>query len=257
MATQLARRQPHTVVRVSDDWPSLLVLTLAEMRPSRVLLVLLAAAVTALSAAPAQGPGRDTGTIRGRVLLPDVPAASTRPAVADLSARSRPPSDRRTVVVYLESAPLGAFDEIPAGRARMDQRGEEFIPRVLPVTIGTTVDFPNNDETFHNVFSLSRVRTFDLGRYRPGRTGAVRFDRPGIVPIFCDIHSHMSAYVLVFNHPYFAVSDTAGRYELRDVPAGPRTVMVWSELGTASPRRVTVTADGTVEADFRVTRDGP
>ena len=82
-------------------------------------------------------------------------------------------------MVYLESAPRQAFDELRRGRARMDQRGEQFVPRVLAITVGTTVDFPNNDTTFHNVFSLSRVRTFDLGRYPagPDRRGAVRSRR--------------------------------------------------------------------------------
>ena len=123
--------------------------------------------------------------------------------------------NRRRVVVYLEAAPRQAFGELPPGRARMDQRAEQFSPRVLAVTAGTTVDFPNNDRTFHNVFSLSRVRSFDLGRFAPGRTGSVRFDRPGIVPVFCDIHSHMSAFILVFSHPFFAVSDDDGQYDHR------------------------------------------
>jgi plastocyanin len=159
------------------------------------------------------------------------------------------------VVVYLESAPRAAFGELPPARARMDQRGEQFVPRVLAVTVGTTVDFPNNDKTFHNVFSLSRTRSFDLGRFPPGKTGAVRFDRPGIVAVFCDIHSHMNAYILVFSHPFFAVSDNDGRYEIPSVPPGTYSLMVWSELGTAAPRRISVAEGGTVEADFQVGRE--
>jgi hypothetical protein len=137
----------------------------------------------------------------------------------------------------------------------MDQRDEQFMPRVLAVTVGTTVDFPNSDKTFHNVFSLSPIRRFNLGRFPPGRTGSVRFDRPGIVPVFCDIHSHMSAYVLVFSHPFFSLSDENGRYEIGGVPPGPYTLRVWSELGTAPTRRVTVTEGGVVEADFQVGRE--
>jgi len=156
--------------------------------------------------------------------------------------------------VYLDSAPRQAFDELRPGRARMSQRGEEFVPRLLAVTIGTTVDFPNNDTTFHNVFSLSRAKTFDLGRYRPGRTGSVLFDRPGVVPIFCDIHTHMSAYVLVFSHPFFAVTDTAGRYSIAGVPPGTYQLDVWSELGTAQPLRMTVAAGQVTIADFTVRR---
>ena len=74
------------------------------------------------------------------------------------------------------------------------------------------MDFPNSDVTFHNVFSLSKTRAFDLGRYSRGKSKAVRFDRPGVVQVFCDIHSHMSAYILVFAHRYFAITDQTGSF---------------------------------------------
>jgi plastocyanin len=215
-----------------------------------LLLILALAATTPIAQVPATG-----GAIRGRVTVPDVTASAGRPVVADLGGGTHPPIDRRRVVVYLESAPRQAFTDIQPGRARMDQRGQQFVPHVLAVTAGTVVDFPNNDKTFHNVFSLSRARTFDLGRFAPGRTGSVRFDRPGIVPIFCDIHSHMSAWVLVFGHNYFAVSDDNGRYTIENVPAGGYSLAVWSELGTTPARRVTVTDGAVVEADFRVSRE--
>ncbi len=123
----------------------------------------------------------------------------------------------------------------------MDQRNEQFVPRLLAITVGTIVDFPNSDTKFHNVFSLSKTHPFDLGRYPPGKSGFERFDRPGLVRVFCDIHSHMSGYILVFSHRYFAVTDADGRYAIPRVPAGTYTLMLWSELGTAEPRRVTVT----------------
>ena len=81
----------------------------------------------------------------------------------------------------------------------MDQRNERFVPHVLAVMVGTVVDFPNSDLTYHNVFSLSRAKRFDLGRYAAGKSKSVRMDRPGVVRVFCDIHSHMNAFVLVFN----------------------------------------------------------
>jgi plastocyanin len=214
----------------------------------RVLLL----AVAAISVAP-QAP-RQGGTIRGRVAVPNVPAGLTRPTVSE-PATAHVAVNRRRVVVYLESAPRQAFGELPLGRARMDQRNEQFVPRLLAVAAGTVVDFPNNDKTFHNVFSLSRVRTFDLGRFAPGRSGSVRFDRPGIVPVFCDIHSHMSANILVFSHPFYAVSDDDGRYEIAGVPPGSYTLVVWSELGSAPARRITVPDAGTVEADFQIGRE--
>jgi plastocyanin len=222
------------------------------------MMVLRLALVAAIWAAHAVAfGGAATGTVRGRVVVDDPTPPLPRPGGTDLSMRRAATPDRRHAVVYFESAPRSAFEELRAGRAHIDQRGEQFIPRVLAVTVGTTVDFPNRDTTFHNVFSLSRVRPFDLGRFAPGRTGSVRFDRPGVVSVFCDIHSHMSAYVLVFSHPFFAVTDDEGRYSIAGVPPGTYTLMVWSELGAAAPRRVTIADGGIAEIDFRIGASTP
>lgn len=195
-----------------------------------------------------------TGTITGRVTQPDVPLSSaSRPSVGSIGSTTHDPVDRRTAVVYLDAGVRQAFEAMPTRRARMDQRREQFSPHVLAVTAGTVVDFPNNDLLFHNVMSLAPGNAFDLGRYPKGQSRSVRFDTPGIVPIICDIHAHMSAYVLVFSHPFFSVTDRQGRYALTNVPSGTHTVKVWSELGVAEPRRVTVGA-GLVDADFRVER---
>ena len=196
----------------------------------------------------------DVGTIRGRVQITSIPRAGGRPAIADLAAPVNDPIDRRHCVVYLESAPRQAFGQLRAGHVRMDQRNETFVPHLLAVTVGTIVDFPNSDTTFHNVFSLAHGNAFDLGRYPPGHTGGRRFDVPGIVPVSCDIHSHMSAYILVFSHPFFAVTDDEGRYTIPAVPAGAYTVVVWSELGHDEPKRVAIGENETVESDFHITR---
>jgi len=195
-----------------------------------------------------------TGVIQGRVTIGANAMRPARPAVADLGDHRSDAVDRRRAVVYMDAFPRQAFDELPAGRARMDQRGEQFVPRVLAVTVGTTVAFPNADTTFHNVFSLARIKPFDLGRYAPHRTGSVTFDRPGIVPVFCDIHTNMSAYILVFNHPYFAVTEQDGRYAIRGVPPGAYVLRVWSELGTVEPRNVVVGDGEIVEMNFLVGR---
>jgi plastocyanin len=195
------------------------------------------------------------GAIRGRVRLPEATSTvSSRPAVSDLGASEHSSVDRRTSVVYLDAVPRQAFDELPVGRVHMDQRNEQFVPRVLAITVGTIVDFPNSDTKFHNVFSLSKTHPFDLGRYPPGKTGFERFDRPGLVRVFCDIHSHMSGYILVFSHRYFAVTDVDGRYAIPRVPPGTYTLVVWSELGTPEPRRVTVAEGAIAEVDFQVGR---
>lgn len=225
------------------------------MSLSQVLVWCLAAALglggpIQQASAPSGG-----GTVRGRVFVPESPTTAPRPMVGGLGGPSHVSIDRSRVVVYLEATPaLTAAGHAPV-RARMDQRDEQFVPHLLAITTGSVVEFPNSDTTFHNVFSLSRTRTFDLGRYPPGRNGAVRFDRPGVVPVFCDIHSHMSGYILVFDHAYYTVSDENGRYAIRDIPPGNYALSVWSELGRATSRRITVTADATVDADFEVSRD--
>ena len=164
--------------------------------------------------------------------------------------KAHDPTGRRRSVVYLESAPRAAFDQRDEPRAKLDQRNEAFVPHVLAVVAGTTVDFPNNDRTYHNVFSLSPTKPFDLGRYAVGRSKAVKFDRPGIVRVFCDIHSHMSAFILVFAHRHFAVADDEGRYRLDNVPPGSYTVIAWNESAPSDSRRVTLPEAGDVEVNF-------
>jgi hypothetical protein len=133
----------------------------------------------------------------------------------------------------------------------MDQRNETFVPHVLAISVGTTVDFPNSDQTYHNVFSLEKTRRFDLGRYAAGRSKSIRFNRSGIVRVFCEIHSHMSAFILVFGHRYFDITGADGRYQIAGVPPGRFTVVAWNEGGARESRVVVVPDDGgSVEADF-------
>jgi len=195
-----------------------------------------------------------TGGIRGRLILRRTGRApERRPGVADAGAGAPlPPADRRRGVVYLEQAPRGAFDDLDPPRAVMDQRNERFEPHLLAVTVGTLVDFPNSDRTYHNVFSLSRAKRFDLGRYAAGRSKAVRMDRAGVVRVFCDIHSHMSAFVLVFAHPFFDVTDVDGRYELANLPPGTYTVVGWYEGEPRLTRSVTVSPGGWTDLDLPV-----
>ncbi len=214
-------------------------------------------ACAALLLCVADGPVRMqaavNGTIRGRVELRQTPPDLVRrPSASDVGMhRGHAPTDRRRSVVYLESAPRAAFEQRDEPRAKLDQRDEAFVPHVLAIVAGTTVDFPNNDKTYHNVFSLSPIKPFDLGRYAVGRSKSVRFDRPGIIRVFCDIHSHMSAFILVFAHRHFAVTDDEGRYRLDNVPPGTYTVIAWNEATPTDSRRVVLPeAGGDVEANF-------
>jgi plastocyanin len=201
-----------------------------------------------------QPPTGRNGAVRGRVDIGRMArVVEPRPGVSDLGARrAREEPDRLRSVVYLESAPRAAFDLVESGRASMDQRNETFVPHVLTVTAGTTVDFPNSDRFYHNVFSLSKAARFDLGRYATGKSKSIRFNQPGIVRVFCEIHSHMNAFVLVFAHPFFTMTDAEGRYRINNVPSGTYNVIAWNEGIASDPKPVTITAGGVAELDLAV-----
>jgi plastocyanin len=140
---------------------------------------------------------------------------------------SRPAGD---IVVWLEAADPG---HSPAPRrVVLDQRNLQFAPRVLAVRTGTTVEFPNNDRVFHNVFSFRDGKKFDLGIYPIGSVKHVQFDRQGISRLFCNIHPQMGAYVVAVDSPYFAVSDETGTFTLTDVPEGSYTFRAWRTGGS-------------------------
>ena len=232
---------------------------MAPARSSRWIVghTVMSVCLSALTlAGTAQSPSRPArGAIRGRVELTNPPTLpERRPSVSGLSmpapAQVPPAALQMRPVVYLESAPRGAVEPSEPGHAVMDQRNETFVPHVLAITTGTTVDFPNSDRIYHNVFSLSKTRPFDLGRYPTGHSKQVRFDRPGIVRVFCEIHSHMNAFILVFSHPFFALADADGRYRIENVPPGSYGLVAWSEGVSSDPKPVTVPEGGVAELDF-------
>ena len=133
--------------------------------------------------------------------------------------------------VVISLSPAGGVEavKLEPGRARMVQKNKTFTPHVLAVTTGTVVDFPNFDPIFHSAFSNYNGQVFDLGLYAPGSTRSVRFSRPGIVRIFCNIHDQMSAIIVVLSSPWFDVTKQDGTFRIPDVPPGEYRVNVFHE----------------------------
>jgi plastocyanin len=132
------------------------------------------------------------------------------------------------------------------------QKDANFEPHVLPVVVGTTVRWPNEDDIFHNVFSMSDAKEFDLGYYKKDKVPEVVFDRVGRVDVFCAIHSKMHCIVLVLPNPFFAKADDRGRFTIKDLPAGTYKVKAWHERLPAQTREVVVPAQGEVRVEFRL-----
>ena len=176
-------------------------------------------------------------SVTGRVQLKDS---------GDVLVRKK--MDYSGVVVYLKPAamaPAPAAFPSSSKHAQMIQKNKTFVPHVLPIEVGTLVDFPNFDPIFHNAFSNYNGQLFDVGLYRPGSTRSVRFKRPGVVRVFCNIHATMSAVILVLDTPYFATTDRAGAFDLQGVPPGDYDLGVFHERATeqtltALGRRVVV-----------------
>jgi plastocyanin len=166
-------------------------------------LVRAAGALLCLAAAPVFG-AELTGTV-------EVSGRPAQDAVVWLAASGAPADAPQKVVV--------------------DQRNLAFVPRVLVVRVGTTVQFPNNDKVFHNVFSFRDGKKFDLGMYPKGVTKPIVFDKPGLARLFCNIHPNMAAYVMAVDSPYFAVSDEKGTFTISGVPPGTYTYHAWRAGG--------------------------
>ena len=163
------------------------------------------------------------------------------------------------VVVSVEGAPQEAakarLATLKSKKDVVDQRDMKFIPFVLPVVVGTTVEFPNNDKTWHNVFSKSEAKRFDLGLFAPGKSRSQTFDKPGVVRVLCNVHPSMEAFIVVKEHPYIAAPDKRGNFRLDGVPVGKYRLQVWHpQLGTTDAG-VEIVRDGeVVDVNFDLRR---
>jgi len=188
--------------------------------------------------------------IVGRVELPKPHGAPVKTQNYEVVAASGTiAAPKPLAVVYLEGEfPAAA----PAATVQLVQKGLTFIPALLAIQVGTKVEFPNFDDLYHNVFSFSPPKRFDLGRYRtedrpvPSQV----FDKPGLVTLRCEIHSHMRGQILVLNTPHFVVTDENGRFRLAGLPAGKFIVKAWIDSTTTHERSVELLPGATLRVDF-------
>ena len=189
--------------------------------------------------------------VEGRVTLPQSRSAPVATKRYEIVTRggvlgTSPP----VAVVYLE----GSFPKAGSlPTKQIVQKDLMFTPTLLPVRVGTKVEFPNLEEdTYHNIFSYSPAKRFDLGRYRPDERPipSQTFDVPGLVTLRCDIHEHMRALVLVLETPHFVVTDSDGRYRLSGLPAGRYTLKAWVDSRTTHEKPVELKSGSTLHVDF-------
>ena len=198
--------------------------------------------------APVHAAHAPAGRIEGRVIIKEKPARRVPSRYPGGAAGARP-VQRVPAVVYLEGR-IG--DAVAPAQVEMAQQDTSFAPGVLVVPVGTVVRFPNRDPFFHNVFSYSNAKRFDLGRYPSGEAKTVRFDEPGVVKIYCEVHESMRSAVIVTENPYHALVGADGSFTLDGVPAGVHHLIVWhADLGTATAE-VRVTDGGTARVELTI-----
>jgi plastocyanin len=193
-------------------------------------------------------PVRGAAVVEGKVNLAAAPKLPSPPSTARY--QNKPPigpPEPRTAIVYLE----GTFPASTNKAAKLEQRHYQFAPGLLAVQKGTTVEFPNFDDDYHSVFSLSKSKRFDLGRYRKEEKPATQtFNAPGVVRLYCDIHEHMRATILVLDTPYFTRTDKNGNFKLEGLPAGSYKLKAWLEEQIIWERPVELKDGETLKVDI-------
>ena len=191
---------------------------------------------------------RRSGAFCGALLSVTCVYLSAAPALgAELTGTvevSGRPAQHAVIWLAANGAPAA-----PAPKVVLDQRNIAFVPHVLAVRVGTTVEFPNNDKVFHNVFSFRDGKKFDLGMYPRGAVKRIVFDEPGLARLFCNIHPNMAAYVMAIDSPYFAVSSEDGTFTISGVPPGTYTYHAWRAGG--QPMTGSIRVDGNSPLEIR------
>lgn len=189
-------------------------------------------------------------SIEGRVTLPKARSTPVVNQRYEIVAKSGVLSTNPPVaIVYLE----GAFARPASPRTvQLTQKDLMFVPSLLPVQVGTRVEFPNLDDAYHNIFSFSPPKRFDLGRYRSDETPvpSVLFDAAGLVTLRCDIHEHMRALILVLDTPHFVITDASGGFRLTGLPEGRYTLKAWIDSKTTREKSVELGGAEVLRVDF-------
>ena len=177
-------------------------------------------------------------------LASSLSAASVTGKVSFVTKRGQNPVINETLI-WLEPVGVKAPRMVP-GKFQMVTRGKMVIPHVLAIPVGSTIEFPNDDPLSHNLFSLSSNNPFDLGLYRRGAGKAQRFDTPGLVNVYCNVHPNMSAVIQVMATPYYGFTDPTGTYSIPNIPAGRYRLVAWNEQGGQTESPIEVSQSGTV-----------
>src|SRR5437899_223172 len=191
-----------------------------------------------------------SAAVEGRVELPKSHAAPVQAKRYEIVTKAGVLSTQPPLaVVYLDGNFPGP------GSLPMKEVGQKdltFVPALLPIRVGTRVEFPNLDDTYHNIFSYSPTKRFDLGRYRPEERPipSVVFDRLGLVTLRCDIHEHMRGLILVLSTPYFVMTDTAGGFRLDKLPPGKYLLKAWIDSRTTREKTLELKDGQTLHVDL-------
>jgi hypothetical protein len=180
-------------------------------------------------------------------------AANVGGKVSFVTKRGQNPVVSETLV-WLE--PVGGrLPKVIPGKFQMVTRGKMVMPHVLAIPLGSTVDFPNDDPISHNLFSLSSNNAFDLGLYRRGSGKSMKFDTPGLVNVYCNVHPNMSAVIHVMATPYYGFTDPKGNYVIGSVPPGRYRLIAWNEQGGQTESPIEITPSGTVSGNMALMLD--